>query len=393
MPGAKIGEGVGNFGDHPERLAGPNPRKDLTNVNGAAEKSRISVLGAGYLGVTHASCLAELGYDVLAVDADVARVRALSAGELPFFEPDLTLLLRRGLDVGRLRFSTSYREVARFADVHFICVGTPQYANSYRADLSQLNACITTLGPLLETPCLVVGKSTVPVGTAAILASRLVRLAPVGEAAELAWNPEFLREGSAVEDTLRPDRIVVGVQSQRAGKILRRIYAAPISGGSRFFVTDPATAELAKTAANSFLATKISFINAMSEVCGAANADVTVLADILGADPRIGTASLRPGLGFGGSCLPKDIRAFIATATELGVGDALSFLREMDSINVRCRTRMVHLAAGSYRRVIPGKNGGCTRHRLQAGLRRHQGFTGTRCSDGDPRSRGPCQSL
>ncbi len=186
-----------------------------------------------------------------------------------------------------------------------------------------------------------------------MLASCLVRLAPVGEAAELAWNPEFLGEGSAVEDTLRPDRIVAGVQSRRAEKILGRIYAVPISGGSRFFVTDPATAELAKTAANSFLATKISFINAMSEVCQAADADVAVLADILGADPSIGAASLRPGLGFGGDCLPKDIRAFIATATELGVGDALSFLREMDSINVRCRTRMVHpardLVGGSFR--------------------------------------------
>jgi UDPglucose 6-dehydrogenase len=305
---------------------------------------RLTVLGAGYLGVSHAACLAELGFDVLAVDTDIARISALSAGDLPFFEPGLEPLLRRGLDSGRLRFTGSYPEAASFGDVHFVCVGTPQCADSDRADLSQLHDCIATLGPLLESPCLVVGKSTVPVGTTAALASMLVRLAPIGDAAELAWNPEFLREGRAVEDTLRPDRIVVGVQSRRAEEVLRRVYAAPLSVGTRLFVTDLATAELAKAAANSFLATKISFINAMSELCESAGADVTVLSEILGTDPRIGAASLRAGLGFGGSCLPKDIRAFVASAAQRGVGEALAFLREVDVINMRCRARMVDLA-------------------------------------------------
>ena len=319
---------------------------------------QVSVLGAGYLGVTHASCLAELGFDVISVDTDIARVNMLSAGELPFSEPGLELLLRRGLATGRLRFSTSYREAARIADVHFICVGTPQHGDSYHADLSQLSSCIATLGPLLQSPCLVVGKSTVPAGTAARLASQLAQLAPVGEAAELAWNPEFLREGSAVEDTLRPDRIVAGVQSRHAEVILRQVYAIPLSGGALFFATDLATAELAKAAANSFLATKISFINAMSEICEVAGGDVAVLAEILGADPRIGAAFLRPGLGFGGGCLPKDIRAFMASATELGVGDALAFLRDVDSINARCRTRMVELTRDLVGGVFPGRTVG-----------------------------------
>ena len=317
----------------------------------ATVRPRLTVLGAGYLGVSHAACLAELGFDVLAVDTDAARIGTLSAGDLPFFEPGLQPLVRRGLDSGRLRFTGSYTEAASFGDVHFVCVGTPQRTDSDYADLSQLNGCIAALGPLLESPCLVVGKSTVPVGTTAALAHKLARLAPVGQAAELAWNPEFLREGCAIEDTLRPDRIVVGVQSRRAEAILRQIYAAPLSVGTQFFVTDVATAELAKVAANSFLATKISFINAMSEVCESTGGDVAVLSEILGADPRIGVAFLRPGLGFGGGCLPKDIRAFVASAAQLGVEGALAFLREVDTINVNCRTRMVgltrELAGGS----------------------------------------------
>jgi UDPglucose 6-dehydrogenase len=319
-------------------------------------RPRLAVLGAGYLGVSHAACLAELGIDVLAVDTDGARISALSAGDLPFFEPGLEPLLRRGLDAGRLRFTDSYPEAASFGDVHFVCVGTPQCAGSDCADLSQLYSCIAALGPLLERPCLVVGKSTVPLGTAAALASELARLAPVRDAAELAWNPEFLREGHAVEDTLRPDRIVIGVRSRRAEGVLRRVYAALLSAGTRLFVTDLATAELAKAAANSFLATKISFINAMSEVCGSAGGDIAVLSEILGADPRIGAAFLRPGLGFGGGCLPKDIRAFAASAAQLGVGEALAFLREVDAINIRCRVRMVDLA----RELVGGSFAGKT---------------------------------
>jgi UDPglucose 6-dehydrogenase len=305
--------------------------------------ARLTVLGAGYLGVTHAACMAHLGHDVLGVDTDPGRVSLLNAGRVPIHEPGLSDLLRDGLNSGRLAFSTSYRDAAEHGEVHFICVGTPQLRGRQRADLSQVNHCVTALAPLLERPCVVVGKSTVPTGTAVRLAGELARLAPAGADVELAWNPEFLREGSAVADTLAPNRIVAGVASADAERILRAVYDRVLAGGTRLFVTDLATAELAKSAANAFLATKISFINAMGEVCEAAGGDVTVLSEILGADPRIGPAFLRPGLGFGGGCLPKDIRAFLARAAELGAGEALEFLREVDAVNLRCRTRIIEL--------------------------------------------------
>jgi UDPglucose 6-dehydrogenase len=305
---------------------------------------RLTVLGTGYLGATHAACLAELGFDVLGLDTDPDVVAALAAGELPFYDPGLDELLGRGLRSGRLRFTTSYPEVAEFGDVHFVCVGTPQRPDSAGADLSQLMSCIDALAPRLERPCLIAGKSTIPVGTAAVLAERVAELAPAGAQVQLAWNPEFLREGFAVADTLRPERIVVGVRSAAAEAILREVYAEPIAAGVPFLVTGYETAELVKIAANAFLATKISFINAMAEVCEAAHADVTELAQALAYDHRIGPASLRPGLGFGGGCLPKDIRAFMTRAAELGAAESVSFLREMDAINGRQRSRMVGLA-------------------------------------------------
>jgi UDPglucose 6-dehydrogenase len=302
---------------------------------------RLTVLGTGYLGTAQAACLASLGFEVLGVDTDPHRIEALNNGTVPFHEPGLEPLLQEGLRFGRLRFTSSYAQAAAFGDVHFVCVGTPQERDSNRADLSQLRSCIEALAPLLNRDCLVVGKCTVPVGTASSLSERLSLLAP---GTELAWCPEFLREGHAVTDTLRPDRIVVGVQSTRAEALLREIHADPVAAGAPFLVTDLATAELVKVAANAFLATKISFINAMAEVCEAAHGDVQLLAEALGHDHRIGPAGLRPGLGFGGGCLPKDIRAFMARADELGVDQALSFLREVDAINMRRRTRMVDLA-------------------------------------------------
>jgi UDPglucose 6-dehydrogenase len=302
---------------------------------------RLTVLGTGYLGTAQAACLASLGFDVLGVDTDPRRIDDLNDGTVPFHEPGLEPLLQAGLRSGRLRFTTGYAQAAAFGDVHFVCVGTPQEHDSNRADLSQLRGCIETLAPLLRRDCLVVGKCTVPVGTASALSERLSLLAP---GTELAWCPEFLREGHAVSDTLRPDRIVVGVQSARAETLLREIHADPIAAGAPFLVTDLATAELVKVAANAFLATKISFINAMAEVCEAAHGDVQLLAEALGHDHRIGPAGLRPGLGFGGGCLPKDIRAFMARADELGVDQALSFLGEVDAINMRRRARMVDLA-------------------------------------------------
>jgi UDPglucose 6-dehydrogenase len=305
---------------------------------------RITVLGTGYLGVTHAASMAELGFEVLGMDVDRAKIDALAEGTVPFYEPDLEPLLRKHLENRRLRFTTSYAEVAAFGDVHFLCVGTPQSKGDYAADMRYVDGVVDGLAPHLDRPCVVVGKSTVPVGTARRLQDRLTELAPAGDQVELAWNPEFLREGFAVEDTLRPDRLVVGVAGDRAEGALREVYATAIAADTPFLVTDFATAELVKASANAFLATKISFINAMSELCEATGADVTVLADAIGHDARIGRKFLNAGLGFGGGCLPKDIRAFMARAGELGVDQALSFLREVDAINMRRRAHVVDRA-------------------------------------------------
>jgi len=308
--------------------------------NGAPPK--LSVLGTGYLGATHAVAMVELGYDVVGLDVDEAKVARLSAGEVPFFEPGLPELLRKALDSGRLRFTTSYQDVADFADVHFICVGTPQRKDGYAADLTYVESAFSTLAPLLDRRALVVGKSTVPAGTARRMSELVASLAPSDEV-EVAWNPEFLREGFAVEDTLHPDRLVFGVQSAAAEQTLRDAFAPVIASGTPVVVTDFSTAELVKVAANSFLATKISFINAMAEVCEVVHADVTALSEALGYDSRIGKRFLHAGLGFGGGCLPKDIRAFMARAEELGAQDALAFLEEVDAINMRRRARAIDL--------------------------------------------------
>ncbi|TLS45848.1 UDP-glucose/GDP-mannose dehydrogenase family protein [Streptomyces montanus] len=310
---------------------------------------KITVIGTGYLGATHAAAMAELGFEVLGLDVVPEKIEMLQRGEVPMYEPGLEELLRKhvaGIEgaSGRLRFTMDWAEVAEFGDVHFVCVNTPQKHGEYACDMSYVDAAFESLAPHLTGPALVVGKSTVPVGSADRLAARLAELAPAGEDVELAWNPEFLREGFAVQDTLHPDRIVVGVRGDRAEKLLREVYATPIAEGSPFVVTDFPTAELVKTSANSFLATKISFINAMAEVCEAAGGDVAKLAEAIGYDERIGKKFLRAGIGFGGGCLPKDIRAFMARAGELGADQALTFLREIDSINMRQRGQMVELA-------------------------------------------------
>ena len=316
---------------------------------------RITVIGTGYLGAVHAACMAESGHEVLGVDVDPARLAALSAGRPPFFEPGLPDLLRRTVDSGALRFSTSLAEAGEFGEVHFVCVGTPQQPGSYAADLSHVDAAVDGLAAHLQGGALVVGKSTVPVGTAARLADRIAGLARDVDA-ELAWNPEFLSEGTAVQDTLKPDRVVVGVTSQRADALLRKVYAPMVAVGCPYISTDLATAELVKVAANSFQATKISFINAMADVCDAAGGDVVTLADAIGYDPRIGRRFLSAGVGFGGGCLPKDIRAFIARAGELGVDEALSFLRNVDEINMRRRQRAVEVARELAGGTFLGRN-------------------------------------
>ena len=320
---------------------------------------RCTVFGTGYLGATHAACMAELGHEVLGVDIDPGKVAKLSGGEVPFYEPGLAQVLKRNIDAGRLHFTTSYPDAAAFADLHFLGVGTPQKKGEYGADLRHVHSVIDTLAPLLDRPAVIVGKSTVPVGTAAELGARARELAPAGEEVEVAWNPEFLREGFAVEDTLRPDRLVLGVDPARPGRaeaLIRRLYARLIEDEVPFLLTDLPTAELVKVSANAFLATKISFINAISEVCEATGADVTQLADALGYDARIGRRFLNAGLGFGGGCLPKDIRAFMARAGELGADQALTFLREVDSINMRRRTKMVELATRACGGSLLGAN-------------------------------------
>jgi len=305
---------------------------------------RISVIGTGYLGAVHAVGMAELGHSVVGIDVDPAKVDALAAGRALFYEPDLDDLLAKHVESGAVRFSDALGDAAG-AEVHFLCVGTPQRRDGLAADLSYLDAAVDALAPHLDEPCLVVGKSTVPVGTARRLAARLARTAPAGAAAELAWNPEFLREGHAIADTLTPDRLVFGVDSDHAEAVLREVYASALDGGTPLVVTDLPTAELAKVSANAFLATKISFINAIAEICEATGADVVELADAIGHDPRIGRRFLDAGLGFGGGCLPKDIRAFIARAGEIGAGQSLLFLHEVDAINLRRRERVAEIAA------------------------------------------------
>ncbi|MEQ3549127.1 UDP-glucose/GDP-mannose dehydrogenase family protein [Pseudonocardia nematodicida] len=311
---------------------------------GSSGPVRISVIGCGYLGAVHAASMAELGHEVVGIEVDAAKAEALSAGRVPFFEPGFEELLGRSLSSGRLSFSSDMKDAAG-ASVHFLCVGTPQRRGEYAADLTFVEAATASLIDVLGPGELVVGKSTVPVGTAARLAEQVAERVPE---AMLAWNPEFLREGFAVQDTLHPDRLVYGLPDGEAGTaaeaLLDRVYSTIVAARTPKVVTDYATAEMVKTAANSFLATKISFINAMAELCEATGADVKQLADAIGHDDRIGRKFLNAGLGFGGGCLPKDIRAFMARAGELGADQALTFLREVDNINMRRRIRMVELA-------------------------------------------------
>ncbi|GAB3600202.1 UDP-glucose dehydrogenase family protein [Microbacterium tumbae] len=350
---------------------------------------KLSVIGCGYLGAVHAAAMASIGHEVVGIDVDERKIASLSTGQAPFFEPGLPEILTQGVEAGNLRFTTDVSE-AKGAKVHFIGVGTPQQKDGYAADLTYVNAAIDALLPHLSPGDIVAGKSTVPVGTAAALAERI---APTG--ATLVWNPEFLREGWAVQDTIDPDRLVVGVPGggvstrsarstneggaglstnegdsaratnggdaglsadEHAVEVLREVYHPAIAKGTPFIVTDLATAELVKVAANAFLATKISFINAMAEIAEVTGADVTQLADAIGHDARIGRKFLGAGIGFGGGCLPKDIRAFAARAEELGRGESVGFLREVDAINLRRRERAVALVADALGGSVVGKH-------------------------------------
>jgi UDPglucose 6-dehydrogenase len=312
---------------------------------------KLSVIGTGYLGATHAACMASLGFEVIGFDTQATKIELLSKGKVPFYEPELEELLAEQLKSGRLTFTNNVADLAD-ADVHFICVGTPQVKNGNAADLTYVNSALESIAKYVKPGGLVVGKSTVPVGTATKLRSRLLELNPK---ADLAWNPEFLREGFAVEDTLRPNRLVVGVVNDSAEQLLKEVYASNLKEKTPWVRADLPTAELVKVAANSFLATKISFINAMAEICEAAGGDVTLLAKAIGYDPRIGSRFLQAGIGFGGGCLPKDIRAFMARAEELGASQAVEFLKEIDAINMRARQRIIELVRKDLNDDLRGK--------------------------------------
>jgi UDPglucose 6-dehydrogenase len=312
---------------------------------------KLSVIGTGYLGATHAACMASLGFEVIGFDIEASKIDLLSKGKVPFYEPELEELLSEQIKSGRLTFTNNIADLAK-ADVHFICVGTPQIKNGNAADLTYVNSALESIAKFVKPGGLVVGKSTVPVGTATKLRNRLLELNPK---ADLAWNPEFLREGFAVEDTLRPNRLVVGVVNDSAEQILKEVYAHNLKENTPWVRADLPTSELVKVAANSFLATKISFINAMAEICEAAGGDVTVLAKAIGYDPRIGSRFLQAGIGFGGGCLPKDIRAFMARAEELGASQAVEFLKEIDAINLRARQRIIELVRKDLADDLRGK--------------------------------------
>ena len=312
---------------------------------------KLSVIGTGYLGATHAACMASLGFEVIGFDTENSKIDLLSKGKVPFYEPDLEELLAEQIKAGRLRFTKDIAELAD-VDVHFICVGTPQVKGGNAADLTYVNSALESIARIVKPGGLIVGKSTVPVGTATRLRNRLIELNPN---ADLAWNPEFLREGFAVEDTLRPNRLVVGVTNDNSEKILKEVYAINLKENTPWVRADLPTAELVKVAANSFLATKISFINAMAEICEAAGGDVTILAKAIGYDPRIGSRFLQAGIGFGGGCLPKDIRAFMARAEELGAKQAVEFLKEVDAINLRARQRIIELVRRDLSEDLVGK--------------------------------------
>jgi UDPglucose 6-dehydrogenase len=314
----------------------------------------VSVIGTNYLGATHAAGLAEFGHSVIGVDIDADRVKTLNSGQAHIFEVGLEPLLEKHTVSGRLRFTTDYSDIADWADVHFLALGTPSGPGG-AADLSQLYAAVDTLGPLLTKPTLVVGKSTVPVGTAMQLERRLRLASPAGEGVEIAWNPEFLREAHAVEDTLTPDRLVFGTHSRQALELLEEVYSMPLTEATPVVRCDIATAELIKVAANAFLATKISFINAMAGMCQAAGGDITLLADAIGYDKRIGREFLNAGLGFGGGCLPKDIAALAVRAEELGVDTLRDFIRSVEAINDRQRTELAELTIDQAGGDVHGK--------------------------------------
>ncbi|MEJ7555454.1 MAG: UDP-glucose/GDP-mannose dehydrogenase family protein [Aquificaceae bacterium] len=289
---------------------------------------KLTVVGGGYVGLTTGVCFAHLGHEVMVVEKIPQKVELLKAGKSPIYEPGLEELMQESLRAGRLSFTTDLKEGLEFSDVIFICVGTPQRPDG-SADLSQVEEVARETAKLMTSYKLLIEKSTVPVNTHQLIKKTVQRYIKSPDIPyDVASNPEFLREGSAIEDFLKPDRIVVGVESERAKKIFEELYKdfnCPI------IFTDPATAELIKHASNSFLAMKISFINMVADLCEKTGADIKLVADGMGYDKRIGRDFLNAGIGYGGSCFPKDVKAFIRIAQDYGLDFGL--LREVDRIN------------------------------------------------------------
>ncbi|MHA7959248.1 UDP-glucose dehydrogenase family protein [Streptomyces sp. L500] len=315
---------------------------------------RVSVIGCGHLGIPHAVAMAEIGHEVIGVDLDRPKIDRLTRGQCPVHEGGLADLPARHTGTGRLRFSTDFAEAAACADVHFLAVGTPLDASGRGYDTTQVLGAAEALAPHLTRPCVVIGKSTVAVGTTRELAGLLARRAPAGEGVEVVWNPEFLREGHAVEDTLAPDRIVAGVPSRHAEDVVRELDGPLLRRGIPLYVTDHATAELIKTAANAYLGMKISFINGVADMCAAAGADVQQLAEAIGLDPRIGRGGLTAGPGYGGGCLPKDVRAFTAAAEALDAPEAAALLSATERVNDSRPAAALRLVEETLGRAVTG---------------------------------------
>lgn len=317
---------------------------------------KISVIGCGRLGAPYAAGMAEMGHQVLGLDTDPATIRALCAGRAPFDEPGLHEVIACHTRTGRLRFTDSYEEMVNFADLHFLCVGTPQQADGLAIDLGDLEQATTEVARRLRRPSVLVIKSSVPVGTTARLAELARSLVPPELDVRLACSPDFLRESTSLADIRRPSRIILGVEpgDDPTEKLLRDAWKPQLDAGTPMVVTDLATAELAKTAANALLATKVSFTNAMAALCEAGGGNVTTLAQTLVLDPRVGDYGFAPGLGYGGSCLPKDVRGLVARAEELGVGPDLRLLAEVDAVNRARQRRLIELA----KRACDGHLGG-----------------------------------
>ncbi|WP_031074225.1 UDP-glucose dehydrogenase family protein [Streptomyces sp. NRRL WC-3742] len=315
---------------------------------------RVSVIGCGHLGASHAAAMAELGHEVVGVEIDPDKCAILATGASWFYEAGMDDLLAKHVPTGRLRFTTSLAEAAAFADVHFLAVGTPLRADGQGYDVSQVLGAAEQLVPLLTRPATIIGKSTVTVGTVARLQQIITERAGV-EGIELVWNPEFLREGHAVADSLFPDRILVGLSSPTALATVEQVYAPIMARGDiEMVVTDPATAEVAKSAANAFLATKISYINAMAQVCDLTGANIDDVAHVMGIDKRIGHGGMRAGLGYGGGCLPKDVAAFAHAVTLLGATDATGLLDAVQAVNRSRMDTAVQLVTRAVGRPLAG---------------------------------------